>query len=93
MSLIMNWVTFNEPNNESSNEPRPDNGLFTVNSLAAWRSQRRVKFYTQRNISRILLSQTDIRLYLPFFTIYFGTANGLRPFAVSNQSRKMVNTI
>ena len=40
--------------------------------------------YTQRNLSEILVNQTEIRLYLPFPN-WFGTANR-RPFAVQNQS-------
>ena len=39
---------------------------------------------TQRNILQILLSRTEIGLYLPCVG-WFGTANG-RPFAVPNQS-------
>ena len=41
--------------------------------------------YTKRNVFKILLNQTEIRLYLPF-SDWFGTENGLRPFAVLNQS-------
>ena len=41
----------------------------------------------QRNVFQILLYQTEIRLYSPF-SDWFGTVNGLRPFAVPNQSEK-----
>ena len=47
---------------------------------------------TQRNLFGILLNQTEIRLYLLWID-WFGTINGQCPFAVPNQSRKMVNTI
>ena len=45
--------------------------------------------YTQRNLFEILLNQTEIGLYLPFSN-WFVTANGQCPFAVPNQSLKMV---
>ena len=46
----------------------------------------------QRNLLENLLNQAEIRLYLPC-TDWFGIANGHCPFAVPNQSRKMVNKI
>ena len=42
----------------------------------------RIKMTTHREI---LLNQTEIRLYLPYSDL-FGTVNGQRPFAFSNQS-------
>ena len=41
--------------------------------------------YTQRNLFKILLNQTEIRLYLPY-SDWFGAADGRSPFAVPNQS-------
>ena len=41
---------------------------------------------TRGNVFQIASHQPQIRLYLPFSSIDFGTANGLRPFAVPNQS-------
>ena len=46
---------------------------------------------TQRNIFRILLYHTEIRLYLPC-TDWFGTANGC-PFAVPNHSENGKNNL
>ena len=46
---------------------------------------------TQRNLFEILLNQTEIILYLPFYD-WFGTANGRVPL-LFQINRKMVDTI
>jgi len=46
-------------------------------------------YYTQRNLFEILLNQTEIRLYLPFFD-WFGTKRTSVWFHIN---QKMVNTI
>ena len=50
-----------------------------------------LRLYTQRNLFKIIVNQTKIRLCLPC-TDWFRTANGHSLFAVQNQSWCMVNT-